>query len=168
MRRLGGKIAIVTGAASGIGKAVTEAFVSEGATVAALDRNEEGADAVCRAIANTGGKARPFGSMISLHITQAANATRGTDTAPLSGSVRGSNGQDYPVYLLSAATNPDDLGQGDFFMVPQAPLANGLVFTATMAGTGARPPMCTSRTPQLMGLRPAARFVKKCRWYSST
>ena len=28
-------------------------------------------------------------------------------------------------------------------------------------GTAARPPMCTSRTPQLMGLRPAPRFVKK-------
>ncbi len=83
------------------------------------------------------GKARPFGSIISLHITQAANATRGTDTAPLSGTVRGSNGQDYPVYLLSAATNPDNLGQGDFFMIPQAPLPNGLVFTAAMAGADA-------------------------------
>ena len=33
---------------------------------------------------------------------------------------------------------------------------------ATSAGTGTRPPMCTSCTPQLIGLRPAPRFVKKC------
>ena len=83
------------------------------------------------------GKARPFGSMISLHITQAANATRGTDTVPLSGTLLGSNGQNYPVYLLSAATAPDNLGDGDFFMIPQAPLPNGIVFTAKMAGTDA-------------------------------
>src|SRR5450631_1709630 len=37
--RLNGKIAIVTGAASGIGLAITEAFVAEGASVALFDRD---------------------------------------------------------------------------------------------------------------------------------
>ena len=40
MRRLEGKIAIITGAASGIGEATADLFRSEGATVVAADRTE--------------------------------------------------------------------------------------------------------------------------------
>lgn len=43
---LKGKVAIVTGAAAGIGKAVTEAFVAEGLRVAAMDIHEEGVAAL--------------------------------------------------------------------------------------------------------------------------
>src|SRR3954447_24005670 len=46
--RLAGKIAIVTGAASGIGKATVELFRSEGATVVGADV-VEGADVRCDA-----------------------------------------------------------------------------------------------------------------------
>ena len=45
MARLSGKIAIVTGAASGIGKAAVELFRAEGATVIGADVSE-GADLV--------------------------------------------------------------------------------------------------------------------------
>lgn len=48
MARLAGKIAIVTGAASGIGKAAVELFRSEGASVVGADASE-GADARCDA-----------------------------------------------------------------------------------------------------------------------
>ncbi|MEO7634921.1 MAG: SDR family NAD(P)-dependent oxidoreductase [Sphingomicrobium sp.] len=48
MARLSGKIAIVTGAASGIGKASVELFRAEGATVVGADI-AAGADAVCDA-----------------------------------------------------------------------------------------------------------------------
>ena len=41
MKRLDGKIAVVTGASSGIGRAITEHFVAEGAKVVAFARNAD-------------------------------------------------------------------------------------------------------------------------------
>lgn len=43
--RLEGKVAIVTGAASGMGKAIAEGYASEGAKVVVSDLNLEGAEA---------------------------------------------------------------------------------------------------------------------------
>jgi 2-keto-3-deoxy-L-fuconate dehydrogenase len=43
-RKLEGKIALITGAAAGIGRATTELFVSEGARVIATDRDLKGLD----------------------------------------------------------------------------------------------------------------------------
>lgn len=48
MNELQGKVAAVTGAASGIGLATTEAMVAAGATVVLVDRDEKALDAVCR------------------------------------------------------------------------------------------------------------------------
>ena len=55
--RLNDKIAIVTGAASGIGKATATTFAREGASVMCADVNAEGAEAVARTIADAGGDA---------------------------------------------------------------------------------------------------------------
>ena len=48
--RLANKVAIVTGAASGFGKAIAETFVREGAKVVVADINGQGAQGVARAI----------------------------------------------------------------------------------------------------------------------
>lgn len=55
--RLEGKSAIVTGAASGIGKAIAELYAKEGAKVVVSDVNAEGAETVAAAIRSSGGTA---------------------------------------------------------------------------------------------------------------
>ena len=50
MPRLQNKIALVTGAARGIGAAIAQAFVDEGATVIVTDINESSAQALARAL----------------------------------------------------------------------------------------------------------------------
>jgi NAD(P)-dependent dehydrogenase (short-subunit alcohol dehydrogenase family) len=59
-QQLAGKVAIVTGAASGIGRAAAVTLATEGARVLVADRNAEGASAACEAIAAAGGTARAF------------------------------------------------------------------------------------------------------------
>ena len=55
--KLSGKVALVTGAASGIGRASARALAAEGARVACADLNAEGAEAVAKEIARAGGEA---------------------------------------------------------------------------------------------------------------
>ncbi|MBB6425786.1 SDR family oxidoreductase [Sphingopyxis sp. JAI128] len=55
-----GKVALITGAASGIGRATAIAFADAGAAVALLDRDETGLGAVERSIQNLGGEALAF------------------------------------------------------------------------------------------------------------
>lgn len=55
--RLEGKVAVVTGAASGMGKAIAELYAKEGASVVVSDLNIEGAEVVASGIEANGGKA---------------------------------------------------------------------------------------------------------------
>ncbi|BFT72712.1 SDR family oxidoreductase [Paenibacillus sp. P36] len=55
--RLEGKVAVVTGAASGMGKAIAVLFAQEGAKVVISDLNLEGSNAVAESIKATGGEA---------------------------------------------------------------------------------------------------------------
>ena len=56
--RLKGKIAIVTGGGSGIGRATAERFAREGARVLVADREPEAGEGTARAIRDVGGEAR--------------------------------------------------------------------------------------------------------------
>ncbi|HEX2706640.1 MAG TPA: SDR family NAD(P)-dependent oxidoreductase, partial [Solirubrobacterales bacterium] len=55
--KLEGKVALVTGAGSGIGRASAELFAKEGAKVVVVDVNGEPARATAEAIEQAGGKA---------------------------------------------------------------------------------------------------------------
>jgi len=71
--RLAGRVAIVTGAASGIGAASAAAMAAEGASVVVADRNEAGARSVVQQIEKNGGKA----------LAVAADVTRAADNQAL-------------------------------------------------------------------------------------
>jgi NAD(P)-dependent dehydrogenase (short-subunit alcohol dehydrogenase family) len=55
--RLSGKVAVITGAGSGIGEAAALMFAAEGAAVAVVDRDEVAAERVARQIEGLGGRA---------------------------------------------------------------------------------------------------------------
>lgn len=56
-RSIAGKVAVVTGAASGMGRATAHLFADEGAHVAVLDRDADGAVEVAAEITDAGGRA---------------------------------------------------------------------------------------------------------------
>src|SRR5438445_3814582 len=65
MCRLSGKVAFVTGAASGIGRAIAIVFAAQGARVAIADLDEKGAAETARAIAEAGGEAAAFSTDVT-------------------------------------------------------------------------------------------------------
>jgi 2-keto-3-deoxy-L-fuconate dehydrogenase len=65
--RLDGKLAVVTGGASGIGRAVAQRFASSGACVRVLDIDEDAAKTVASEIASSGGNAKAYGCDVSQH-----------------------------------------------------------------------------------------------------
>jgi NAD(P)-dependent dehydrogenase (short-subunit alcohol dehydrogenase family) len=56
MREFSGRTAVVTGGGSGIGRGMALGLAAEGMTVAVLDLNEEGAEAVAAEVVSAGGK----------------------------------------------------------------------------------------------------------------
>lgn len=72
MASLDGKVALITGAASGIGKAIAELYAKNGAAVAIADINQQAADAAADEINAAGGKA--FGVAMDVTSEDAVNA----------------------------------------------------------------------------------------------
>ena len=77
MLKLNGKVAVVTGAASGIGKAIAILFAKEGASVIVSDMNEEGSVQVVKEITSVGGKAKA----VVANVTKLEDLNNVMDTA---------------------------------------------------------------------------------------
>ena len=73
--RFAGRVAVVTGGAQGIGAATARRLAAEGAVVAVLDRNADGATATAGAITDAGGEA--FG--LACDVASAASVTTAVD-----------------------------------------------------------------------------------------
>ena len=86
--RFENKVAIVTGAAQGIGEAYAKALAAEGASVVVADLNEESGKAVVAAIEEAGGKA----IFVRTDVSDAASATAMADA-----TVEAFGGIDYLV-----------------------------------------------------------------------
>src|SRR5688572_20844824 len=84
MRGLQGKTAIVTGAGSGIGRAIATRLAAEGVTVGVFDINPTGANETVAAIEKAGGKALAVGCDITdYEAVKAAVASFEAQTADL-------------------------------------------------------------------------------------
>ncbi|MEX0682210.1 MAG: glucose 1-dehydrogenase [Dehalococcoidia bacterium] len=66
MGRLDGKVALITGAGSGIGRESALMFAREGASVLSVDLNEDSARATEKMIADAGGKAAAFRADVAI------------------------------------------------------------------------------------------------------
>jgi 3-hydroxybutyrate dehydrogenase len=75
--RLAGKVALITGAASGIGKEIAMVYASEGAKIAIADLNQAGADATAAEIKAKGGQA--IG--VAMDVSDEKAVETGTDLA---------------------------------------------------------------------------------------
>jgi 3-hydroxybutyrate dehydrogenase len=75
--KLDGKVALVTGAASGIGKEIARTFAREGAHVAIADLNLQQARAAAEEIGKAGGKA----IAVAMDVTDEQGVNRGVDAA---------------------------------------------------------------------------------------
>ncbi|BBO21151.1 MAG: short-chain dehydrogenase [Rhodocyclaceae bacterium] len=98
MGRVQDKVAIVTGAAHGIGRATALLLAQEGAAVAVTDVNTEAAEAVTELINGSGGKARTWKLDVSQEaevaavITEVAKAFGRLDILVNNAGISGANG----------------------------------------------------------------------------
>ena len=84
IRSIAGKVAIVTGAASGMGRATAMLFAAEGAHVGAVDRPDADTAAVVDAIGEVGGRAVSYGvDLADGPATDAAMAKIRDDLGPI-------------------------------------------------------------------------------------
>lgn len=98
MRRLNGKVALITGGGSGIGRAASFLFAAEGANVVVADRNEQGGQETVAKISGEGGSAVFFG----------ADVSRASDVASLVEEAQRRFGPLHILYNNAGVWSPED------------------------------------------------------------
>ena len=100
MGELSGRVALVTGAGSGIGRASARLLAAEGAVVGVLDLQEARVGEVCREIATAGGRSLPLVADVADEAGMRAAVTAllaGTDRLDLVAVCAGVNGVWAPI-----------------------------------------------------------------------
>jgi NAD(P)-dependent dehydrogenase (short-subunit alcohol dehydrogenase family) len=100
MGRFDGKVAVVTGGASGMGRATSLLLSSQGASVFVVDVNLDGAEAVAAEIADAGGKATGWQTDVSSE----------SEMTTLFDAVTATYGGVDILHNNAAATGPDGVG----------------------------------------------------------
>jgi NAD(P)-dependent dehydrogenase (short-subunit alcohol dehydrogenase family) len=146
MTRLAGKVALVTGAAGGIGRATARALARDGATVIAADIDERGARAVA---AEVGGRA--FACDVSdlaanrAAVAFAVEACGGLDLVHLNAGVGSGCGVDrdfdLALYRRAMGVNLDGVVFGTHAALPALRARGGgaIVATSSLAGLTGTP-----------------------------
>ena len=108
-RSVRGRRVLVTGAASGMGRATAHLFADEGAKVAVVDRTAEGVVAVTDEIRSAGGTAEGYvldvSDLAAINATVAKAASGAADTIPLvtvTNLARALRDLDHRITLLSS------------------------------------------------------------------
>jgi meso-butanediol dehydrogenase/(S,S)-butanediol dehydrogenase/diacetyl reductase len=78
--RLQDKVCLITGAGSGIGKAMALRFAREGATVVIADQDGQAAEAVCALVKQNGGRAQPIEADVTVALEVQAMVRATVDT----------------------------------------------------------------------------------------
>ncbi len=143
--RLSGKLAIITAAASGMGKAGVELFRREGAEVCAVDVNSAALDALAREMASRGlpistvtaDLSTEEGASTSVH--QAAKALGGVDILWAHAGIPGPAGienLDLAAYRQAMALNVDSavIGAGEVIGYMRKRGGGSIIFTASISG----------------------------------
>ena len=143
--RLSGKLAIITAAASGMGKAGVELFRREGAEVCAVDVNSAALDALAREMASRGlpistvtaDLSTEEGASTSVH--QAAKALGGVDILWAHAGIPGPAGienLDLAAYRQAMALNLDSavIGAGEVIGYMRKRGGGSIIFTASISG----------------------------------